>query len=139
MLDDRAQLLNVGPLIRAIETAGLVVVLVLLSVPLLQAETLVLEAEVLEGSEAMAIPGIVSPALRYALVHHKHAGDQAAFAEWLRSQQRGQVRFVAGDGTVHQAILHRLKHCFGRGLLVFTDAVALAEKAVIRLELPRTP
>ena len=49
------------------------------------------------------------------------------------------VSFFAGDGSAHQAILHRLKHCFGRGLLLYTDSVSLAEKGVIRLELPEAP
>jgi len=128
-----------GLLIRTIGLAGLVVVLVLISAPSLQAEPLRLEAEVLEGSGALALPGVASPEIRYALVHHKHERDQAVFAEWLRGHQSGVVSFVVSDGSTHQAILHRLKHCFGRGLLLYTDAISFPEKAVIRLELPRTP
>ena len=100
---------------------------------------LVLDAEVMESSEEMAIPGAGSAHVRSAVIHHKHERDQAAFSEWLRGRQSGVVNFVASDGSTHQGILHRLKHCFGRGLLLFTTSVSLPEKAVIRLELPVAP
>jgi hypothetical protein len=105
----------------------------------LWAGSLVLEAEVMESAEGIAIPGAGSAQVRSALIHHKHDRDQAAFAQWLRGHQSGVVSFVVSDGNAHQAILHRLKHCFGRGLLLYADDVALAEKAVIRLELPVAP
>jgi len=100
---------------------------------------LVLEVEIMESSGGMAIPGAGSAEVRSALLHQKHERDQAAFSEWLRGHQSGMVSFFAGDGSAHQAILHRLKHCFGRGLLLYTDSVSLAEKGVIRLELPEAP
>ena len=105
----------------------------------LWAGSLVLEAEVMESSAGVAVPGTGSAQVRTAVLHHKHERDQAAFAEWLRGHQSGAVSFVVSDGSTHQAILHRLKHCFGRGLLLYTDGVVLAEKAVIRLELPVAP
>ncbi len=105
----------------------------------LWAGSLVLEAEVMESSEEMAIPGAGSAHVRSAVLHHKHERDQAAFSEWLRGHQSGVVKFVASDGSTHQGILHRLKHCFGRGLLLYTTSVSLPEKAVIRLELPVAP
>ena len=105
----------------------------------LWAGNLVLEAEVMESSGEMAIPGAGSAHVRSAVIHHKYERDQAAFSDWLRGHHSGVVSFVASDGSTHQAILHRLKHCFGRGLLLYTTSVSLAEKAVIRLELPVAP
>ena len=105
----------------------------------LWAGSLVLEAEVMESSAGVAVPGTGSAQVRTAVLHQKHERDQAAFSEWLRGHQSGMVSFFAGDGSAHQAILHRLKHCFGRGLLLYTDSVSLAEKGVIRLELPEAP
>ena len=105
----------------------------------LWAGSLVLEAEVMESAEGIAIPGTGSAQVRSALIHHKHERDQAAFAEWLRGHQSGVVSFIVSDGNAHRGILRRLKHCFGRGLLLYADDVALAEKAVIRLELPVAP
>jgi len=126
-------------LVRGLGFAVLAGVLVLGGPADLWAGSLVLEAEVMEGSEGLAVPGSGSAQIRTALLHHKHERDQAAFSEWLRGHQSGVVSFVVSDGSVHQAILHRLKHCFGRGLLLYTDGVSLAEKAVIRLELPVAP
>ena len=103
------------------------------------AGSLVLEVEVMESSEGMAIPGAGSAHVRFAVIHHKHERDQTAFSEWLRGHQSDSVNFVASDGNTHQGILHRLKHCFGRGLLLYTTSVSLPEKAVIRLELPVAP
>jgi len=126
-------------LIRAIGAVGLAAVMILIHAPNLFAETLVLEADVMEGSQGMLVPGMGSAEMRYAIVHHKHERDQAAFSEWLRGHQSGVVKFVASDGSTHQGILHRLKHCFGRGLLLYTTSFSLAEKAVIQLELPVAP
>jgi len=98
-----------------------------------------LDVEVMESSEGMAIPGAGSAHVWSAVIHHKHERDQAAFAEWLRGHQSGSVSFIASDGNPHRGILHRLKHCFGRGLLLYTDSAQLTEKAVIRLELPVVP
>jgi len=119
--------------------AWLVGALLLGSPGSLWAGSLVLEAEVMESAEGIAIPGTGSAQVRSALIHHKHERDQAAFAEWLRGHQSGAVSFVVSDGSTHRAILHRLKHCFGRGLLLYADGVSLVEKAVIRLELPVVP
>ena len=126
-------------LVRGLGVTSLIGALMLGSTSSLWAGSLVLEAEVMESSAGVAVPGSGSAHVRTALLHHKHERDQAAFAQWLRGHQSGVVSFVVSDGSTHQAILHRLKHCFGRGLLLYADDVALAEKAVIRLELPLAP
>jgi len=126
-------------LVKGLGCAWLVGGLMLGSPSSLWAGNLVLDAEVMESSEEMAIPGTGSAHVRSAVIHHKHERDQAAFSEWLRGHQSGVVKFVASDGSTHQGMLHRLKHCFGRGLLLYTTSVSLAEKAVIRLELPVAP
>ncbi len=124
---------------RALCFAWLVGALLLGSPCSLWAGSLVLDVEVMESSEGMAIPGAGSAHVWSAVIHHKHERDQAAFAEWLRGHQSGSVSFIASDGNPHRGILHRLKHCFGRGLLLYTDSAQLTEKAVIRLELPVVP
>jgi len=126
-------------LVRGLGFAWFAGALMLGSPPSLLAGSLVLEAEVMESSAGVGVPGIGSAQVRSAVLHHKHERDQAAFSEWLRGHQSGVVSFVASDGSAHQASLHRLKHCFGRGLLLYTDVVSLPEKAVIRLELPVMP
>ena len=126
-------------LVRGLGFAWFAGALMLGSPPSLLAGSLVLEAEVMESSAGVGVPGIGSAQVRSAVLHHKHERDQAAFSEWPRGHQSGVVKFVASDGSAHQAILYRLKHCFGRGLLLYTTSVSLAEKAVIRLELPVAP
>ena len=46
-----------------------------------------------------------------------------------------QVEFRTQDGETHPAVLHRLKHCFGRGLLLYSAPVDFKEKDVIELRL----
>jgi phage-related protein len=114
---------------------GTLMVLIATSV---QAQGLILEAEVLEGAADIALPGLNHDQVRYVILHHKHQKDQASLAAWLRRHGGTRVSFQTLDGTVHQAVLQRLKHCFGRGLLLYTDPVRLETKAVIRLRLEAT-
>ena len=96
--------------------------------------SLVLEAEVLEGARAV-VPGQTSNAIGYVVLHHKDQKDRTLLSAWLHQHAGTQVAFETGDGTVHAGVLQRLKHCFGRGLLLYGDAIALKEKDVIRLRL----
>jgi len=100
-----------------------------------QAAELTLEAEVLEATTEVQLPALSSHPVQFLVLHHKHDQDQANLAAWLRQHGGAQVAFQTLDGTVHQAVLQRLKHCFGRGLLLYTDPVRLKEKDVIRLQL----
>jgi hypothetical protein len=105
-----------------------------LSIPLsVHAQALVLEAEVMEGSADIELAG--AEQVRYAIVHHKHQKDQASLAHWLRNHQDARVSFQTRDGTLHPAVLQRLKDCFGRGLLLYTAPVQLGAKDTIRLQL----
>ncbi len=101
-----------------------------------QAQGLVMEAEVMEGSSKIELPGAAH--VRYAILHHKHQRDQASLAQWLRHHKDAHVTFQTRDGTSHPAVLQRLKDCFGRGLLLYTDPVQLDAKDTIRLQLGTT-
>lgn len=98
---------------------------------------LVLEAEVLESTGSVVVPGLNSESVRYAVVHQHRSQDRSDLSAWLRSRGGSPVTFVTKDGRAHQGVLNRLNHCFGRGLLIFSDPVDLAEKDIVRLELPR--
>jgi hypothetical protein len=39
------------------------------------------------------------------------------------------------DKSPHSKVLRRLKMCFGRELLIFTDSLEISEGAVLRVEL----
>src|SRR2546422_4233926 len=107
-------------LVRGLGFTSLVGALMLGSPSSLWAGNLVLEAEVMESSEEMAIPGVGSAHVRSAVIHHKHERDQAAFFEWLRGHQSGGGEIFARDGSAHQANLFRLKQCFWRGVALYT-------------------
>jgi hypothetical protein len=92
------------------------------------------DAEVME-SASVALPGTAMASVRYALVHHKHQKDQQSFAAWLNRHAGTTISFRSADGSVHQGVLQRLKHCFGRGLLLYSDAVELSSRDVIGLAL----
>jgi hypothetical protein len=98
-------------------------------------DTPALEAEVLEASQAVMLPGTSQDRIRYLILHHKHQADRERLSAWLHRHGGAEVVFETTDGTTHAAVLQRLKHCFGRGLLLYADAVELKEKAVIRLRL----
>ena len=100
-----------------------------------QAQEVVLDAEVMAGSPGIELPGLAGNGFRYAIVHHKQQKDRASFAAWLRRHSGARVSFQTGDGAVRQAVMHRLDHCFGRGLLLYADPVQLKSKEVLRLRL----
>jgi len=100
-----------------------------------RAEGLSLEADVMERTTEVALPALSPHTVRVLVLHHKHEQDQASLAAWLRRHSGAQISFQTLDGPSHQAVLQRLKHCFGRGLLLYTDPVQLEEKDVIRLQL----
>src|SRR2546428_3692641 len=106
-------------LVRGLGFTSLVGALMLGSPSSLWAGNLVLEAEVMESSEEMAIPGAGSAHVRSAVIHHKHERDQAAFSEWLRGHQSGGVEVFASDRGAPQAHLSPLKTCFRAGALPF--------------------
>ncbi|MBI2754466.1 MAG: hypothetical protein HYX46_13305 [Betaproteobacteria bacterium] len=98
-----------------------------------QAREMLLDAEVMEGSPGIELPAFAGNKIRYAIVHHKQQQDQASFAAWLRRHSGARVSFETPDGAAHQAVMHRLDHCFGRGLMLYTDPVQLKAKQVVRL------
>jgi hypothetical protein len=116
---------------------ALIGILVLLCAVSAQAQGLVLEAQIMEASSDIELPGLGTNRVRYAVLHHKHQKDQESLAAWLQHHAGARVSFETLDGAAHEAVLERLKHCFGRGVLLYTDAVRLKEKDVIRLRLER--
>ena len=114
--------------------AVIATLLFLLTAPV-RAETLAMEAEVLEASRVVDVPGATTTQVRYLVLHHKHQKDQAHLSDWLHRYAGARMTFQTRDGTAHPAVLERLKHCFGRGLLLYSDAVDLKEKDVIQVTL----
>src|SRR2546427_12824032 len=99
-------------LVRGLGFTSLVGALMLGSPSSLWAGNLVLEAEVMESSEEMAIPGAGSAHVRSAVIHHKHERDQAVFSEWLRGHQSGGGEYCARGGGGHQGTSYPRERCF---------------------------
>lgn len=97
------------------------------------ADSALMEAEVLETSREVRLAGLAP--VRFLLLHHKHPKDQARMSEWLHRHDGSRIEFRTRDGGVHTAALYRLKHCFGRGLLLYSDTVVIEAKDVIALRL----
>ena len=100
---------------------------------LARAEMGVLDAEVLEASRAVEVPGAAASRIRFLMLHHKHSKDRSRLSDWLRRHDGAQVEFRAQDGETYTAVLHRLKHCFGRGLLFYAEPVDFKQKDVIEI------
>jgi len=93
-----------------------------------------LECEVLEISNPYRGESKDLSAIGYALVRHKNQADRRRLSEWLRTESGADVVFTAGDGSPHRGALRRLRMCFGRGLLMFTEPVKLREGDVLIID-----
>lgn len=112
------------------QTTLALIAFVSLSVGQLHAQTqspMRVECEVLEVSNPYRGDLKELAAIGYAIVRHKNPADRKWFSEWLRTESGADVIFTAADGSPHQGVLRRLRMCFGRGLLVFTEPVKLKE------------
>jgi hypothetical protein len=101
-------------------------------------EKITLPCEVLESSDALksTIPKLNG--VRYLLLHQANAADREALSQWLTRYSGTEVIFDF-KGQQHKAILCRLAHCFGRGLLIYTDDVLPAKRDIIDVFLPNSP
>lgn len=107
-----------------------------LSSPSIWAEDEVaIPCEVMETSQAKLTSFSNEVAIHYALIHHRDARERPALSKCLKKQTAHEVSFCY-EGRKCRAILFRLDHCFGRGLLIYFDEVRLKKGAIIRLECP---
>jgi hypothetical protein len=102
---------------------------------LARAEMAVLDAEVLEASRAVEVPGTAASRIRFLVLHHKHSKDRSRLSDWLRRHDGAPVEFRTHDGETYTAVLHRLKHCSGRGLLFYSEPVDFKQTDVIEIRL----
>ena len=73
--------------------------------------------------------------LGYLIIRHKNAEDQKKFSDWLKGHNGAGVTFTTPDGVRHHGVVRRLKVCFGRGLLIFTEPVSVKERDSIVVQL----
>ena len=98
------------------------------------AELTKLQCQVLEISGPLTTSTKALAAIRYAIVRHKNSDDRERLSTWLRTHSGAEVTFAAADGRPHRGVLRRLRMCFGRGLLIFTDPVNLKEGETIVID-----
>jgi hypothetical protein len=93
-----------------------------------------LQCEVLEISGPSMATAKPLAVIRYVIVRQKNSDDRDRFSAWLRTRSGAEVTFEAADGRPHRGVLRRLRMCFGRGLLIFTDPVGLKEGETIVID-----
>lgn len=94
-----------------------------------------LAVAVLESAEESSLLKPEGLVYGYAIVHQARPEDRARLSEWLHTRSGSEVDVMTKDGARHHAVLRRLKHCFGRGLLLYRDRLDLRERDVITLDL----
>jgi len=70
--------------------------------------------------------------IRYILLHHAYNADREILSRWLKAYSGTEVTFIVNHKE-YTGILCRLAHCFGRGLLVYTDDVSPVKRDIIEL------
>jgi len=98
-------------------------------------ERVALDCEVLEVSGKYLGNAKEFGAIHYVMIRHKDSADWDRLSEWLKTRSGSDVSFTGPDGRSHKGVLRRLKMCFGRGLLIFSDPVEISEGSVLKVEL----
>lgn len=60
--------------------------------------------------------------VRLVIFHYRDPVDRDRLGRLLRQFDGATVQLQAGSGPWHTATVLRLKNCFGRGLLVFSNS-----------------
>ncbi len=109
-----------------------------LASPAFSSERMKLQCEVLEVSKAFKSASDQLSAIRYILLHHANAADREKLSKWLKAHSGTEVTFIVKNRE-YQGILNRLAHCFGRGLLIYTDDIKPKKRAIIEVILSPFP
>src|SRR5262245_22053444 len=94
---------------------------------ILQAKSVPLQIQVIE---VFSTPGGPSA----FLVHHASNATRTVLAEWLRRNSGAAVVCRLSNGTEIHGRIFRVGMCFGRGLILTTEAVPIRAKDVLIIE-----
>lgn len=72
--------------------------------------------------------------IHYMVIHHAKAEERDIFSKWLRGRKNNEIVFYF-NGREHKGIIFRLSHCFGRGLIIFTEDIYIKEKDIIEINI----
>jgi len=108
---------------------------VVLTFPVSGADTITMPCEVLEVSGNAKTQLEQLKAVHFMVIHHANAADRETLSSWLKANRGTEVQFTVA-GKVYHGVLHRLAHCFGRGLLIYTRKIQVEEKNIIEVNFP---
>jgi hypothetical protein len=70
---------------------------------------------------------------RAILVNHGSPSSRDQFARWLQANPRSNIRIRSKAGEEHEATIFRVRMCFGRGLILLSQPIAIREGEVLTL------
>jgi hypothetical protein len=92
----------------------------------LQRKSETLKVEVMEVFMSASGPSAL-------LVHHANEATRETFANWLRAHSGSAVVCTLPDKTRIDARIFRVRLCFGRGLMVARDPVAVRSGTILEI------
>ena len=72
--------------------------------------------------------------IHFMVIHHANATDRETLSKWLKANSGSEVWFSAHHRE-HKGMLYRVAHCFGRGLLLYTDRIDVKARDIINVTL----
>jgi hypothetical protein len=67
------------------------------------------------------------------VVHHADPASRDAFGDWMRSHSKSAVRVRTQEGNEENAIVFRVRTCFGRGLILLDRPMQIHERDVLTI------
>jgi hypothetical protein len=67
------------------------------------------------------------------LVNHANEETRNAFAEWLRAHHSAQIRIRNQAGEEANAVIFRVRMCFGRGLVILERPLQVREREALTI------
>jgi hypothetical protein len=70
---------------------------------------------------------------RALLVHHAEPSDREIFGDWMRNHSNSSVRVRTSAGEEGNAIIFRVRMCFGRGLILLDRPMRFHERDALTI------
>jgi hypothetical protein len=67
------------------------------------------------------------------LVNHAEPAERDRFARWLQTHPKSVIQVRSGAGQNASATVFRVRMCFGRGLILFDQPIAVREGDVLTM------
>jgi len=76
---------------------------------------------------------LVGNSARAVLVHHTNPATRDAFGNWMRNHPKSAARIRTQRGEEENAIIFRVRTCFGRGLILFDRPMQVQERDILTI------